>query len=90
MGKREDSPISSLRRSFSFNSKFWPSFLSYHRLKRARQEIKAQEEHREEKRRKISPDCGRREDGFPEMAEGPAPNLHSAVRTAQFSVIPCK
>jgi hypothetical protein len=34
------------------NYKFWSSFLAYHRLKRARQEIKAQDEHQEEKRQK--------------------------------------
>ena len=34
------------------NQKFWSSFLAYHRLKRARQEIKEQDEHQEEKRQR--------------------------------------
>jgi hypothetical protein len=33
------------------NQKFWSSFLAYHRLKRAREEIKAQESLQDEKRR---------------------------------------
>lgn len=34
------------------NKKFWRSFLAYHRLKRAREEIKKEDKQREERRRK--------------------------------------
>jgi len=34
------------------NEKFWGSFLAYHRLKKAREEIKAEEKQQEEKRRR--------------------------------------
>jgi len=34
------------------NEKFWGSFLAYHRLKKAREEIKTEEKQQEEKRRR--------------------------------------